>query len=91
MNSPFNAYEGTRHSSPINSRHTLSPVFTYNHYTPSPRRVDSPLSNPYETTPSRIENRMMTEDIEYAEPKPLYPQICFQHLWTEPCAAESSG
>lgn len=88
--SPYTPYEAARHSSPIPSRNVLSPAFTHSHYTPSPRRLDSTFSTPYEGTPSRIENRMMTEDIEYAEPKPLYPQICFQHVWSEPSAVDSS-
>lgn len=89
--SPFNSYEHTRHSSPIPSRGALSPAFSYSHYTPSPRRIETSFSTPYEGTPSRIENRMMTEDIEYAEPKPLYPQICLQHVWSEPSTNNISG
>lgn len=91
VNSPFTPYERARHSSPISTKNVLSPSFSHNFYTPSPRRNDSSIHSPHGGTPSRIESRMMTEDIEYAEPKPLYPQICLQHVWTESCLPDSLG
>lgn len=83
QSSPFGSFEA-RTSSPLPSRpyNTSSPLF-FSHYTPNSRRGDSSSHSSFVGTPSRIENRMMSEDVEYAEAKPLFPQICLQCVWLE--------